>query len=549
MKKLHMLFLLFAIQLILLSSGCKLSVVRVTGPPNALTGQIITIYVKGKSVNVADDGVNLYGLILQLPDHWEVLSARATIAGNYNLIEGTEYEAFYTPEPGHKIWVGTATESRQYTGNGTVTVLISVGNTTGQYRVKAAVGSYRNDAWSTDDPAGKFNFSDITEIKYFDTIIVSTTASAGGWEQEKPIPQVERINGIWGTSATNIFAVGYDGTILHYDGTSWSSMTSVTTSHLYSIWGSSANDIFAVGDGGTALHYDGTSWRSMPSGTTSVLNSIWGSSAKDVFAVGGSFFGAIVHYDGTSWSTMTSGTDKELSGIWGSSANNVFAVRWDGSILHYDGNTWSEITSGTTSWLEGIWGTSANDIFAVGRDGTILHYDGISWSPMTSCTFNTLNSIWGTSANDVFAVGQIGTIVHYDGTSWRPMTSNTFGSLSGIWGTSGTNVFAVGSSGTILNYIPTICVSSDGDCGGRTPCYNSIQKAINVAATGSVILVEKGTYPESISLGSAKTLLIKGGYNSTYDQQTSNATFIQTPGPTTIKASSGSLKFQTINVK
>ena len=53
--------------------------------------------------------------------------------------------------------------------------------------------------------------------------------------------------------------------------------------------------------------------------------------------------------------------------------------------------------------------------------------------------------------------------------------------------------------------------------------------------TGSVILVKRGIYVESLNLKSDKTLLIKGGYNSTYDQQTANATFIQAPGPTSIK--------------
>ena len=92
-------------------------------------------------------------------------------------------------------------------------------------------------------------------------------------------------------------------------------------------------------------------------------------------------------------------------------------------------------------------------------------------------------------------------------------------------------------------------VSDDGTCGGKSPCYPSIQDAIDNAATGSVILVKQGTYEESLSLESDKTLTIKGGYNEEYDQPTANTTFIQPSGPTTIKASSGSLKFQMINVK
>ena len=36
---------------------------------------------------------------------------------------------------------------------------------------------------------------------------------------------------------------------------------------LTGVWGSSASDVFAVGCRGTILHYDGTSWRPLDSGT------------------------------------------------------------------------------------------------------------------------------------------------------------------------------------------------------------------------------------------------------------------------------------------
>ncbi|MBC8420654.1 MAG: hypothetical protein H8E10_18880 [Desulfobacterales bacterium] len=188
MKKLHVLFLLSAFQLSLFASGCKLSVVSFTGPSCALTGQTITVYVAGKSEDVGDDGVTLYGLILQLPDDWEVLSATAVIAKMpFELAENTEYEALYTPEAGYKIWVGTATVTFRGNYTGTATVEVLVGKSTGEFNLKAAVGSYRNEAWTTDDPAGEFNFSDITESKYVHTIIVnyssiyvSKDASCGG---------------------------------------------------------------------------------------------------------------------------------------------------------------------------------------------------------------------------------------------------------------------------------------------------------------------------------------------------------------------------------
>jgi len=46
---------------------------------------------------------------------------------------------------------------------------------------------------------------------------------------------------------------GFD--IVHYDGSSWSKMSSGTSNPLWAVWGSSGNDVFAVGLDGTILHY------------------------------------------------------------------------------------------------------------------------------------------------------------------------------------------------------------------------------------------------------------------------------------------------------
>ncbi|MFC2000483.1 nuclear transport factor 2 family protein [Chloroflexota bacterium] len=97
-------------------------------------------------------------------------------------------------------------------------------------------------------------------------------------------------------------------------GGTWSEMSSGTTSDLCGIWGSSSTDVFAVGYDGTILHYDGISWSAMASAPTnnSVLRNAWGSSSSDVFVVG--FSGKIFHYNGTSWSAMDSGTTTHLYG-------------------------------------------------------------------------------------------------------------------------------------------------------------------------------------------------------------------------------------------
>jgi len=74
--------------------------------------------------------------------------------------------------------------------------------------------------------------------------------------------------------------------IVHYNGTSWSSVTSPPSQGLVSVWAASASDAWAVGYGGAIVHYNGTSWSNVTSGTTQDLFGVWGSSGSDLWAVG-----------------------------------------------------------------------------------------------------------------------------------------------------------------------------------------------------------------------------------------------------------------------
>ena len=79
---------------------------------------------------------------------------------------------------------------------------------------------------------------------------------------------------------------------MHFDGFNWSKEASVTTNGLNGVFGTGASDIYAVGNKGTILHYDGLKWSAENSGTGNHLLGVWAVN-KHVFAVG--YSGTIVY--------------------------------------------------------------------------------------------------------------------------------------------------------------------------------------------------------------------------------------------------------------
>lgn len=262
------------------------------------------------------------------------------------------------------------------------------------------------------------------------------------WETNRVLPGKE-LNGVWGMSASDLFAVGSGGAILHYNGRKWSRMESGVGQILYGVWGSSASEVYAVGENGVVLHYDGNGWTPLPAVVPETLRDTWGSSADDVYAV--SRNGSILE----SFSAARS-TGVALRGVWGGSDSDIFVVGENGAILHFDGSLWSAMDSATTHWLNGIWGSSGSDVFAVGEGGAIVHFDGTSWRSMDSGTNVTLRSVWGSSATEVFAVGENGLILYYNGSGWYSVPTAVSERLNGVWVSAGSDVFAVGENGAVV---------------------------------------------------------------------------------------------------
>ena len=91
-----------------------------------------------------------------------------------------------------------------------------------------------------------------------------------------------------------LYAVGYRSTpagqvgiIRRLEGSTWVLVKETGPRQLLrSVWGSSPSDVYAVGDAGTALHFNGSSWAYVDVPTANTLNTVSGTSATNVF-IGG----------------------------------------------------------------------------------------------------------------------------------------------------------------------------------------------------------------------------------------------------------------------
>ena len=158
----------------------------------------------------------------------------------------------------------------------------------------------------------------------------------------------------WGTSSSNFYTAGLNGGIAHYNGSSWSLMTSNTTCELDDIYGTDANHIWATGCNevigqSVVLQYNGTNWstlydsqkpfESYPAMMFAFL-SVWTYNSSFIYLAGGDLrrftFGDSVAIG----STINTGMSYTIKSIRGVNQNDIFAVTEGGEAAHYNGVSW-----------------------------------------------------------------------------------------------------------------------------------------------------------------------------------------------------------------
>jgi len=298
---------------------------------------------------------------------------------------------------------------------------------------------------------------------------------SGGWTRV-PDPDVQDgyWYGVWGFSANDVWVVGSEGRVAHFDGADWKRMETGFTipGPLYAVWGSAPDNLWITGGDGEMLHYQGGAWSRHPLPPTFIFGSLFGTGASDVWAAGSDYnneHGELYHYDGTAWNRVADSL-VNANHLWRGWASGPADV-WIGQIhtprlLHYDGSGWSAVSvafltsPGATQCVpEGVTGTGPRDVYVVGGGCTIGHFDGSAWTRVGAVSDGeggtlTTTGFWGPSATDVWALTG-GDLWHRDPDGkWTPqgIAAANGTRLTAIGGTDGSLGWAAGDNGVVLAY-------------------------------------------------------------------------------------------------
>ena len=267
-----------------------------------------------------------------------------------------------------------------------------------------------------------------------------------------------------GTANNPIWKKAFAGSTLQFNP---DTNNTITTQTLRSVWGTSKTNVYAVGDNATIVSQTGGAWAgTIGSGLPAAypLNGVWIGlpGSPSIWTVGGTVNGSctdtfdVGHFDGSAWESPESSVmGCAMGGVWSDGAGgvvmgaNISRVEYTTSTLA-NRSTYKLSMLGNNIYIHGVWGTSMSNVYLVGDAGFIYHFNYNGGTPTSSLqgpsTSVNLRGVHGSSASDLWAVGG-SQVLHSTGDgNWVAQTNLPVANadLYGVYAISSFDVYVVG---------------------------------------------------------------------------------------------------------
>jgi len=140
------------------------------------------------------------------------------------------------------------------------------------------------------------------------------------------------------------WAAGGGDYFLHWDGTQWRTWPHPSPGkNVYGLAMVSDTAGWAVGDDGLIFEFNGTSWTAVASPTNETLRRVRVLPSGAAWAVGDG--GTVIRYDGSSWETVSFPPSVDLRDVCFVAEDDAWVVGAVASLYHYDGATFAKAGS------------------------------------------------------------------------------------------------------------------------------------------------------------------------------------------------------------
>jgi hypothetical protein len=243
-----------------------------------------------------------------------------------------------------------------------------------------------NDIWAV----GEIYIVDTTSLGY--TLYNAVHWNGNQWELKRILYN----ESIW--TISTIFSFNRDdiwfSAFVHYNGKDFVDLPIpgvLTGWGINRIWGTSDNNLYVVGNNGNIAHFDGQSWTKIESGTDLDINDIYGAyndntNEWEILAVASDYPESInkeilqlknnncieISANPISW---------PLFSVW-FIPGRMYYVAGSGIYQKHllENNEWrNDVLDITTYTTTSINGNGINDVVAVGAFGDLVHFNGINW--------------------------------------------------------------------------------------------------------------------------------------------------------------------------
>ena len=317
------------------------------------------------------------------------------------------------------------------------------------------------------------------------------------WSWVNPLPVGIDFKDVWGPDPGNVFAVGENGFIYHWDGAEWIDQTPSSglsqTKSLYTVWGFASDQMFAAGR--QFCEWNGVEWQEKADLEGVIVNDLWGTSPDNLYATATTPAreAIIMSWDGSKWKTVVSehGHSERMNAIWGSGPDDIYAAYnedYSATIFHWNGTAWAPTPDIGTENIRDIWGTGSQDVY-IADNYRLLHWDGNAWTVVLESEDSSFCDIWGFSDTLIFTRRSDGMILQFDGSEWSEWQSINADGLDRVWGASLQSVFAVGKSGVV-----TVWDGVEWHRYNRNLFWKNIQDSAGFSSNGNIYgVTDQGT--------------------------------------------------------